>query len=54
MQPLLTVDFHRFIIIFPYGRTEDNPMNSSFNCTSFILKVAKLLKFSMVPVSVGF
>ena len=38
IQPLLTVDFHSFIIFFPCRRTAVSPVNSSFNHTSLVLK----------------
>ena len=53
-QSLFTVDFHRFVIIFPCGPTAENPVNSSFNHTSSLLKGAQLLKVSVVPVLDGF
>ena len=50
IQPLFTVHFCRFIIIFPCGLTAENLANSSFNHTYLVLKGAQLLKFSMLPV----
>ena len=47
-------DFHSFIIFFPCWRTAENPVNSFLNHISLVPKGAQLLKFSMVPVSVGF
>ena len=54
IQPLLTVDFHSFIVIFPYRRIAKDPVNSYFNHLSLVMMGAQLLKFSMVPISVGF